>query len=366
MGERHSVLNDTMLALGAGMGEWNGMDVVFTLPSDPRDEHAAIREAAGIWDMSAAKKIHVRGKDAVAAVDYLVSNDIYALPVGKADYAAVLQDNGHFWDDGLFFRVAEDEILAVTSIGPSLDLLEEWSRGRNLSVELDEDLHIIAVQGPKSVDVLEDLTPMALRQLPFLRHQRSTVLGKDVLLSRTGYSGERGYEIFVRAEDAVEILEQVTEHGRPFGLLPISWAGLEKVHVESALMAYGAEATEENTLWEVDLGWAAARGAGDFRGREALFALEGKERVKLTGIVADHDAELERGADLMHEGERVGHITSPAYSERLGQSLALVHLLPSRAVPGTKIDVVGPNVQCPATVTRIPFVDPERRRIRVP
>jgi aminomethyltransferase len=184
------------------------------------------------------------------------------------------------------------------------------------------------------------------------------------MLSRTGYSGERGYEIFVRARDAVEVWQRLLEHGGSLGLMPISWAGLERVHIESGLMAYGAEATEKNTPWEVDFGWAVSRTKQDFRGKEALFALEGKEKVKLRGIVAEHDGEVEHGAELTLDGERIGHVTTPVYSERLGQSLALVHVTPSVALAGTAIQVNGPNVKCAAAVSLIPFVDPERKRLR--
>jgi aminomethyltransferase len=346
------------------MGEWNGMDVAFTLASDPRDEHTAIREAAGAWDTSALTKIRVRGPDALAAVDYLVTRDMRKVYVGKAGYAPVLKDDGHFCDDGYFFRIAEDEVLAATSIGPSFEYLQEWSRGKNLSVELDDDLHAITVQGPKSIDILESETPTKLRELRFCHHLQTTLFDTRVMISRTGYSGERGYEIWVGAQDAVSIWDRLIEHGKPMGLLPISWAGLEKVHIESALMAYGAEATEENTPWEVDFGWSVSRTKGDFRGREALFALEGKERVKLRGIVAECEGEVEHGAELTLDGNRIGHVTTPAYSERLGQSLALVHVIPSAAQPGTAIRVNGPTVQCAATVTRIPFVDPERKQLR--
>jgi aminomethyltransferase len=364
MSKRVSVLDATFRALGAGMGEWNGMDVAFTLASDPRDEHTAIRETAGVWDTSALTKIRVRGPDALAAVDYLVTRDMSKVPVGKAGYSPVLKCDGHFCDDGYFFRIAEDEVLAATSIGPSFEYLQEWSRGKNLSVELDDDLHAITVQGPKSIDILETQAPVALRELRFCHHLQTTLFGIRVMLSRTGYSGERGYEIWVRAHDTTALWDRLIEHGKPQGLTPISWAGLEKIHIESGLMAYGAEATEENTPWEVDFGWAVSRTKGDFRGREALFALEGQERVKLRGIVAECEGEVEHGAELTLDGERIGHVTTPAYSERLGQSLALVHVAPSAAQPGTAIRVNGPTVQCAASVAHIPFVDPQRKRLR--
>ncbi len=165
------------------------------------------------------------------------------------------------------------------------------------------------------------------------------------------------------SEDAVEVWEELMRHGQPLGLMPVSFAGLEPVHIESGLMAYGAEATEANTPWEVDFAWAISRTKGDFRGKEALFALEGKEKVKLCGIVADHDTVLDHESELWIDGEKVGRVTTPAYSHRLGKSLALVHLVPSAALEGTRLEVKGPTVQCAATVARIPFVDPERKRL---
>ena len=128
-------------------------------------------------------------------------------------------------------------------------------------------------------------------------------------------------------------------------------------------MLYEADATEENTPWEVDFGWAVSRSKGDFRGKQALFELEGKEKVKLTGIVADHGDEVDRGAELSIDGEIVGHVTTPAYSRRLEKSLALALLIPSATTAGTALELNGPNVQCRAIVGSIPFVDPERKRL---
>jgi aminomethyltransferase len=135
------------------------------------------------------------------------------------------------------------------------------------------------------------------------------------------------------------------------------------VHIESGLMAYGAEATEQNTPWEVDMGWAVSRDKGDFRGKQAVFELEGKEKVKFFGIVADHDDVVEHGAELFIDDELVGHVTTPAYSRRLGKSLALVHLAPKAAVAGTSMQLKGQTIQCQATAVSIPFVDPGRKRL---
>ncbi|MBW7997812.1 MAG: aminomethyl transferase family protein [Candidatus Glassbacteria bacterium] len=363
MAKRISALDATVRALGAEMGEWNDMAVAFAYPCDPHLEHDAIRQTVGMWDTSALTKIHVRGPDALAAVDYLVTRDMSRIPVGKAGYCPILKDDGHFCDDGYIYHIAEDHFLVVSSIGPARELLGEYARGRNLDVEGDDDTHVITVQGPKSVELLDAHAGANLRELVFCHHVNTTLLGKDMMISRTGYSGERGYEIYVGADQVVEVWQGLMEHGQPLGLRPISFGGLEMVHIESGLMAYGAEATEENTPWEVDFGWAVSRRKGDFRGKQALFELEGKEKVKLYGIIADHDDVVDHGAELSIAGEAVGHVTTPAYSRRLGKSLALVHLIPSTAVEGTALELKGPNVQCSAKAAPIPFVDPQRKQL---
>jgi aminomethyltransferase len=363
MATRISALDASIRALGAEMGEWNDMAVAFAFPWDPHLEHDAIRETVGMWDTSALTKIQVRGKDALAAVDYLVTRDMTRIGIGQSAYCPILQDNGHFCDDAIIFHVARDHFLVASAIGPTLALLQDYARGRNLSVELDEALHIITLQGPRSVDMLDALTSVDLRALPFCHQLHTPVCGHEVMLSRTGYSGERGYELFMGADVVVDVWQELMHQGEAYGLRPISFGGLEMVHIESGLMAYGAEATEQNTPWEVDMGWAVARNKGDFRGKQAVFALEGKEKVKFFGIVADHDDVVEHGAELSIDGEVVGHVTTPAYSRRLGKSLALVHLVPSAAVAGTEMELKGPTIQCRATAASIPFVDPQRKRL---
>jgi aminomethyltransferase len=363
MAKRTSALDATMRALGAEMGEWNDMAVAFGFPCDPHLEHDAIRETVGMWDTSALTKIQVRGADALAAIDYLVTRDMARIEVGKSAYCPILKDDGHFCDDAIIFHVAEDHFLVASAIGPTLELLRDYAKKRNLSVELDEELHVITVQGPKSIELLDAQSSANLRELAFCHQINTTLCGKNMMVSRTGYSGERGYELFMGADEVVEVWQELMEPGQALGLRPISFGGLEMVHIESGLMAYGAEATEQNTPWEVDFGWAVSRSKGDFRGKQAVFALEGKEKVKFYGIVADHNDVVEYGAELSIDGEIVGHVTTPAYSRRLGKSLALVHLIPSAAVEGTALELNGPTIQCRATAASIPFVDPQRKRL---
>ena len=363
MAKRISALDATVRALGAEMGEWNDMAVAFGFPCDPHLEHDAIRDTVGMWDTSALTKIQVRGADALAAIDYLVTRDMTRIEVGQSAYCPILKHDGHFCDDAIIFHVAEDHFLVASAIGPTLELLRDYAKKRNLSVELDEELHVITVQGPKSIELLDAQTSANLNHLAFCHQINTTLCGKNMMVSRTGYSGERGYELFMGADEVVEVWQELMEPGQALGLRPISFSGLEMVHIESGLMAYGAEATEQNTPWEVDFGWAVSRSKGDFRGKQAVFELEGKEKVKFYGIVADHNDVVEHGAELSIDGEIVGHVTTPAYSRRLGKSLALVHLIPSAAVEGTALELNGPTIQCRATAASIPFVDPQRKRL---
>jgi aminomethyltransferase len=363
MAQRISALDATTRGLGAEMGEWNDMAVAFSFPNDPHLEHDAIRETVGMWDTSALTKIQVRGPDALAAIDYLVTRDMTRIEVGQSAYCPILKDDGHFCDDAIIFHVAEDHFLVASAIGPTQQLLQDYASGRKLQVELDEDLHIITLQGPTAIELLDAQTDADLRSLPFCRQIVTTICGKQMMLSRTGYSGERGYELFMGSDIVTDVWQELLQRGQAFGLRPISFGGLEMVHIESGLMAYGAEATEQNTPWEVDMGWAVSRNKGDFRGKQALFELEGKEKVKFFGIVADHDDVVEHGAELSIDGKIVGHVTTPAYSRRLGKSLALVHLLPYAAVEGTLLELKGATIKCRATATSIPFVDPQRKRL---
>jgi aminomethyltransferase len=363
MAKRISALDATLRALGGEMGDWNGMDLPYRYPTERQAEMNALREDIGIWDTSALNKIHVRGPDAMAAVDYLVTRDMTKVPVGKSVYSPILHDNGHFADDAIINRLAEDHYLVAGGIGPTLQLLEEDAGNHTVNIEDDDDLHVLSVQGPKSLDLLDAHTSANLGDLAFSHQIDTDLFGKNMMISRTGFSGERGYEIFVGADDVVHVWQALMEYGQPLGLMPMSVEAIEYICVESGLLLFGAEATDENTPWETDMGWAISRTKESFRGKDALFRLEGKEKVKLFGIVADHDDAVDHDAELLSGGEVVGRITTPAYSNRLGQSLALVHLIPSFAKEGTKLEVKGSTIQCDAVATTIPFYDPKREHL---
>lgn len=362
MSERVSALASHHRALGSDLGDWNGMGVAWSYSSDPCDEHDAVRQAAGLFDVSGLKKVHVRGADALSVVDHVVTRDMTKIYVGKSAYGPVLAEDGGICDDAIIAHLGEEEFLVVHGSGETMERLEESSEGKSVSIEFDDDLHDISLQGPKALELLAPYTSINLSALKYFHQERATLFGRPVILSRTGYSGERGYEIFASAANIVPIWEEIIERGRPLGAMPCSFAGLDKIRVEAALLFYPYDMTRQNTPWEVTLGWAVSRGNGSFRGKEAVFERQGKDKVRLVGIVAEHDDIVDAGAELFVHGRKVGVVNSPSYSHRMKKSLALAHVEPAASAAGTALELRGENVSCAAAVANIPFYDPSKTR----
>ena len=359
---RTSALAGRHRELGSALEDWNGMGTAWSYNTDPCDEHDTIREAAGLFDMSGLKKVHVKGPDAATVVDHIITRDMTQIGPGQSAYGAILTDQGTVCDDAIIANLGDNEYLVVHGGGETMERLQESAGGKNVTCEFDDDLHDISLQGPKSVELLDAHTPIDLPALKYFHQEKTELFGHPCVISRTGYSGERGYEIFTEADVVCDIWDRILSHGKDLGIMPCSFTSLDKARVEAALLFYGYDMTTAHTPWEVGLGWSVNRQKGDFRGKEAVFASEGKERFLFAGIVVDLNDMLAGGEKLLFNGEEVGVVNSPAYSHRMKKSLALVHVKPKAAAAGTTLEVVNDSMSCAATVVRIPFYDPEKTR----
>jgi aminomethyltransferase len=360
-----AVLSERHHELGATFRDFGGVRVVASYSTlDVQDQVDAVRERAGLCHISGPHIVHVRGADAVHAVDHACSRNILKLAVGRSTYTCVPTEFGTVTDDAIVYRWADDHVLVVHGGGETQAGLRESAHGRNVYLEPDSGLQNLALQGPRSLDVLAPHTPMDLPGLRYFHHEFTTLFGKQVMLSRTGYSGERGYEVFCRAEDAVEVWDQIVDHGAAHDVLQCAFDSLDVLRVEAGLLAYPQDMNERLTPWECGLGFTVARDKGDFRGKEAVFAAEGRERVVLAGLVVDDDGALEHGTEVHRDGRLVGTVSSSVYSHRMDTSLALAHLEPSAAAPGTELEVRDERGPCRARVERLPFYDPDRTRVR--
>jgi aminomethyltransferase len=358
---RSSALASRHTQLGSGLEDWNGMGTAWGYNSDPNDEHDAVRESAGLFDMSPLKKVMVRGPDAGKVVNHVITRDMTGVTAGQSAYGAILTEQGTVADDAIISNNGNDEYMHCHGSGDSMVLLEASAEGQNVSLELDDDLHDLSLQGPKALELLNAHCSLDLSTLGYFDHKTTEIFGHACRISRTGYSGERGYEIFAGSSVVGDIWDQILGHGASMGIIPCSFTALDKVRIEAALLFYGYDMTDEHSPWEVGLGFTV-NSDSDFRGKATTIASQGQERFIAAGISIDHNDALIGGEILKLDGQEVGTLNSPAYSHRLGKSLALVHLTKSAAQAGTRLEVCSDDFNGTATVESTPFFDPNKSR----
>ena len=358
---RTSALASRHTELGSGLEDWNGMGTAWSYNTDPNNEHDAVREAAGMFDMSPLKKVFLRGADAAAVANEVISRDISKIAPGQSSYGVVLTEQGTVGDDAILSNNGNNEWLICHGSGCSMEMINASAAGKNVDVEFDDDLHNLSLQGPKALGLLDAHTPMGLDSLKYFEHSATELFGHQVRLSRTGYSGERGYEILASASVIGDIWDQVLGHGADQGIMPASFTALDKVRIEAGLLFYGYDMSEEHSPWEVGLGFAMNR-SSDYRGKTAAMATKGKERFHQAGISINHDDALVGWEVLLANGKEVGTINSPGYSHRLGKSLALCHIAPEACAPGTQLEVQSDDFSGTAVVEALPFFDPSKSR----
>ena len=357
---RTSALASRHTALGSGLEDWNGMGTAWSYNSDPNDEHDAVREAAGLFDMSPLKKVFVRGVDAQSVLDFTVSRDLSKLETGKSAYLSVLTPEGTMADDAIVSKNADDEWMIVHGSGDTMALLEASAKSRGVSVELDDDLHDLSFQGPKSLKILNEHASIDLGGLKYFEHAATEVFGHKCRVSRTGYSGERGYEIFASGAVIGDIWDSLLEAGKDQGVMPCSFTALDKVRIEAGLLFYGYDMTTDHTPYEVGLGFTVSQTEANYRGKEAVLASKGQEKIKNVCLVIDHSDMVAGGETLSLNGSEVGVVNSPCYSHRLGKSLALAHVSPAASKAGTTLDLAGGDIETTAEVVAAPIYDPDK------
>lgn len=352
---RTSALASRHTALGSGLEDWNGMGTAWSYDTDPNDEHDAVRERAGMFDMSPLKKVFVRGPDATATLDHLTTRDISRIAPGSAAYLCVLTDKGGLADDAIVSNNGGDEWMIVHGSGDTMAQLEASAKGRDVQIEFSDDLHDLSVQGPESCDILNAHCDFDLATLAYFEHAPATLFGHACRMSRTGYSGERGYEIFADASVIGDIWDKLVAEG----VMPCSFTALDKVRIEAGLLFYGYDMTENNTPWEVGLGFTISQNKGDFRGKSAVMAAKGNEAITNVCLEIDHPDMVAGGEVLSLNGVETGLINSPCFSHRMNRSLALAHVGPEIS-KGTVLSVTGDGIKTTATVVQSPVYDPEK------
>ena len=354
---RTSALASRHTKLGSGLEDWNGMGTAWSYNTDPNDEHDAVRERVGMFDMSPLKKIFLRGSDAQGVLNHLTTRDMRKIAPGQAAYVSVLTAQGTMADDAIVYNNGDDEWMIVNGSGDTMALLEASASGKNVEIEFTDKLHDVSVQGPQALEILNANCDVELASLKYFEHTKANLFGHPCRISRTGYSGERGYEVFSDASVVCDIWDKLVDSG----VMPCSFTALDKVRIEAGLLFYGYDMTTDHTPWEVGLGFTVSKSKSDFRGKDALMAAKGNEKIINVGLNINHSDMVEGGETLSLNGKEVGVVNSPAYSHRLDKSLALAHINPGIA-EGTILELKSDNISATATVIAMPIYDPSKSK----
>ena len=367
---RHSTLADRHRALGSKLEDWNGMGTAWTYDHDVQDDHAMIRTRAGLMDVSGLKKIHLVGPHASGVLDYVTTRNVEKIQPGRSAYATMLNDDGHFIEDCILYRMGPNNWMVVHGTGAGHEVLAQACVGRNVQMLFDDDLHDLSLQGPVAVDFLAEHVP-GIRDLRYFSHVSTTLFGAPVTISRTGYTGERGYEIFCRGVDAPKIWDTILDKGKAFGIGPAAFTALDLLRVESYLLFYPYDMSEVwafangdtgDTLWELGLDFTVSPGKTGFRGAEAHYRAKGKERFRIYGVELASDTAADIGDTLHADGQQVGVVTIGMVSKLTGRSLAIARLDVDKAVPGTPLELIGQQGTVAATAQPLPFDDADKKK----
>ena len=352
-------LNSWHKMLGARMIEFFGWEMPVEF-SGIVDEHLAVRTKAGLFDVSHMGEILINGKQALDFIQYLTPNDASRLVPGKAQYTALTTPKGTFVDDLLVYCLKEDEYLLVVNCSNS-DKDYEWilSHQGSFDVKVEnksDDYTQLALQGPLALEILKPLTEIDLEEMKPFRADAGKIAEEDVLVSRTGYTGEDGVEIYTLSPHPEKIWEAILERGKNYGLLPIGLGARDTLRLEARLMLYGNDIDETTTVLEAGLGWVVKFKKGEFLGREVLLKQkeEGIKR-KIVGFEL-----VDKGIARSHypvyiEGEQVSEVTSGTFSPYLKKSIGLTYLPIEYAEEGTEFEIGIRDRKINARVIPTPF-----------
>jgi len=367
---RHSTLADRHRALGSKLEDWSGMGTAWTYDKDMSDEHVAVRTKAGLMDVSGLKKIHLIGPHAIAILEYITTRDMTKIYPGRSVYACILNDKGLFTDDCIVYRTGPNSWMLVHGSGTAHEEVVKQAVGRNVAVLFDDDLHDLSLQGPVAVDFLAKHVP-GIRDLKYFHHMQTTLFGRPVMISRTGYTGERGYEIFCKGEDAPVIWDTIIADGKEMGIMPVCFSVLDMLRVESYLLFYPYDNSQMypfanegpgDSLWELGLDFTVSPGKVGFRGAEEHARLKGKERFKIFGLLIEADGPADLGDEVFADGKKVGVITCPSYSKLTKRSMAIMRVDVAHAKQGAPLEVRGKTLKAKAIAHTITFDDPEKKK----
>jgi aminomethyltransferase len=360
---KRTPLNSAHRRMGGRMVDFGGWDMPVQYPAGTVEEHLRTRSHAGLFDVSHMGEIDVRGSGAVAFINSITSNDVSKLVDGQAQYSALTTSKGTVIDDLVVYRFADDHLMLVVNAGTTdkdWDWIQSQPRAESVGLKnVSSDYCQLAFQGPDAPAILQQLTDLPLDDIKYYHFAQGAVDGKGAIVSRTGYTGEDGFEVYAAADSAEQLWNKILDAGNtgsPEGVLPCGLAARNTLRLEASMALYGHEIDETTTLLEANLGWICKFNKGDFVGREALLKQkeEGVKR-RLVGFEITERGIARDGQDVVVDGTKVGRVTSASPAPFLKKNIGLAYVPADLASAGQTlhIDVRGRLVA--AEIVKTPF-----------
>ena len=357
---KHTAFTSIHERLGGKMVEFAG----FLMPvqySGIVEEHRRVRESVGMFDVSHMGEVEIRGKDALAFLQKITVNDVSRLSEGKIQYSAMCYKDGGIVDDLLVYHLGDRYMLVINASNTAKDIawMRENLAGEVMLTDQSDATSLLAVQGPRALDTLQKLTRVNLGSLPYYHFTRGVLADVEMLLSRTGYTGERGYELYLPSDPALgaKVWQAIMNAGKDAGILPIGLGARDTLRLEMGFCLYGNDIDQTTHPLEAGLGWITRLEKPIFNGREAIVkAKQEGLRRKLVGFTMEDKAFPRHGYPIQVAGAPVGTVTSGTFSPILEKGIGMGYVGLAHAKPGARIDILIRNRPIPATVTALPFV----------
>jgi len=357
-GLKATPLNAAHRKLGARMVDFGGWDMPVQY-SGILEEHHAVRNSVGLFDVSHMGEIEIHGPDAFALIDSVTTNAVAKLNIGQAHYSGLLYEHGGFVDDILVHKVADDHYFICVNASNQEKDFEHIAKANKLNATVDfaSDRYAqLAIQGPKGLATLQKLTATDLAPIQYYHFADGLVSGTPARIARTGYTGEDGFEIYIAPSEADRIWYEILDAGAEFGIKPCGLGARNTLRLESKMALYGHEIHASITPYEADLGWIVKLDKGDFTGKAAL-ASQKQQGVtrKLAGFQMTGRGIGRDGYEVYVDGAPAGWVSSGGPSPTLGKNIGLCYLPSGKAKPGQQIQIMIRNQPVEAVTVPTPF-----------
>jgi aminomethyltransferase len=345
--------------LGGKLVPFAGFEMPVQYSAGILAEHQAVRRDAGIFDVSHMGELDVRGGDAEGFLQYVTTNDVSRLSVGQAQYSAICGADGGILDDCIVYRFAHHYMVVVNASNTDRD--RDWisqyaDRFGTTVTDRSDQTGLIALQGPRAQQILARLTPADLDAIRYYHFAEDTVDGVPCVISRTGYTGEDGFELYLPAEHARQLWTRLLEVGAGDGLVPAGLGARDSLRLEMGYALYGNDMDEGNNPLEAGLGWITRMDKGDFIGRDAIARVreQGPAR-RLIGFVCTERGFPRHGYQVRIDGQPAGVVTSGIVSPMLQQGIGMCYVPADAARPGTPVEIMVRDRAVAAELMRPPF-----------